>query len=90
MGKIPGRLQFESHYEKTNNVVSDQILHKPICTGTEDGWKLEILAVESRGNVLYNSKNKGADQLCSCCKAELCLCFCKFKWFLNFNYMKCT
>ena len=28
---------FEPHHEKTNKVVSDQILHKLACTVTEDG-----------------------------------------------------
>ena len=27
----------EPHHEKTNNVVSEQVRHKPSCTGTEDG-----------------------------------------------------
>ena len=31
--------------------VSDQVRHKPACTVTEDGWRLEILDLESRGIV---------------------------------------
>ena len=37
---------------KTNNVVSEQVRRKPACTVTEDGWRLEILDLESRGMVL--------------------------------------
>ena len=43
---------FEPPRGKTNNVVSEQVLHKPACTVTEDGWRLEILDLESRGIVL--------------------------------------
>ena len=32
--------------------VSDQVLHKPGCTATEDGWKLEISDLGSKGIVL--------------------------------------
>ena len=32
--------------------VSDQVRHKPGCTATEDGLKLEILDLGSRGIVL--------------------------------------
>ena len=37
---------------KTNNVVSEQVGHKPGCTSTKDGYRLEILAIERRGIVL--------------------------------------
>ena len=37
---------------KTNNVVSEQVRHKLACTVTEDGKRLEILDLESRGIVL--------------------------------------
>ena len=30
-------LLFESHHEKTNNVVFEQVQHKPVCADTEDG-----------------------------------------------------
>ena len=39
-------------HEKTNNLGSDQVQHKPGCTVTEDGQRLEILDLESRGIVL--------------------------------------
>ena len=32
--------------------VSDQVVHKPCCTATEDGWRLEISDLGSRGIVL--------------------------------------
>ena len=38
--------------EKQNNMGSDQVRHKPACTVTEDGERLEILDLESRGIVL--------------------------------------
>ena len=38
----------EPPHEKTNNVVSKQVRHKPAYTGTEDGYRLEILDLESR------------------------------------------
>ena len=37
--------------EKTNNLGSDQVRHKPACTVAEDGYRLEILDLESRGIV---------------------------------------
>ena len=38
--------------EKTNNLGSDQVRHKPACTVTADGYRLAILILESRGIVL--------------------------------------
>ena len=32
--------------------VSDQVQHKPDCTATEDGWRLEISDLGGRGIVL--------------------------------------
>ena len=46
-------LIYELPHEKTNNVVSEQVRHKPSCTITEDGWRLEISDLESRGIALY-------------------------------------
>ena len=43
---------FEPRREKTNILVSNQVQHKPGCTATEDGWRLEISDLESRGIVL--------------------------------------
>ena len=48
--------------------VSDQIRHKP---ATEDGLRLEISDMESRGS----GENKGADQLRGFHEADLRLCF---------------
>ena len=33
--------------------VSDQVCHKPCCTATEDGYRLEISDLGSRGIVLF-------------------------------------
>ena len=33
-------------------MVSDQVAHKPGCTVTEDGWRLEISDLGCRGIVL--------------------------------------
>ena len=53
--------------------VSDQIRHKPGCTTTDDGQRLEIL--EEEGLYYLCSENKGADQLRGYHEADLCLCF---------------
>ena len=42
----------EPRHEKTNILVSDQVRHKPGCTVTEDGWRLEISGLGIRGIVL--------------------------------------
>ena len=66
----------EPHHEKTNIVVSDQVRHKPGCTATEDGKRLEISDLESRGIALSVLRNKGADQLRGNREADLRLRFC--------------
>ena len=38
--------------------VSDQVPHKPGCTATEDGQRLQILDLGSRGIVLFVTKSK--------------------------------
>ena len=38
--------------EKTNNLGSDQVRHKPCCSDTEAGWKLKISDLRRRGIVL--------------------------------------
>ena len=43
---------FEPEHEKTNNLGSDQVPHKPGCTVTEDDKRLQISDLESRGIVL--------------------------------------
>ena len=59
--------------------VSDQVAHKPGCTATEDGQRLEI------PEVLHFpcAENKGADQLRGYREADLHLCFriCKMPGF---------
>ena len=42
----------EPLHEKTNNLGPNYVRHKPGCTVTEDGKRLEILELESRGIVL--------------------------------------
>ena len=44
--------------EKTNNLGSDQVRHKPGCTNTEDGLRLEILDLGSREIVLSERRNQ--------------------------------
>ena len=46
------RTTYEPSHGKTNNVVSEQVRHKPDCKSTEDGQRLKILDLESRGIVL--------------------------------------
>ena len=57
--------------------VSDQVRHKVKldCTATEEGYRLEISYIGSRGIVLAISENKGADQLRGYRKADMRLCF---------------
>ena len=49
---LVGQLSFEPRHEKTNILVSELVRHKPCCTATEDGKRLEISDLESRGIVL--------------------------------------
>ena len=42
----------ELHHKKSNILVSNLVRYKPGCTATEDGYKLEISDLESRGIVL--------------------------------------
>ena len=44
--------KLEPRHEKTNVPVSDLVRHKPGCTATEDGLRLEISDLERRGIVL--------------------------------------
>ena len=44
---------YEPRPEKTNILVSDLVPHKPGCTATEDGLRLEISDLESRGAVYH-------------------------------------
>ena len=45
-------LKFELCHEKTNIPVSDLVQHKPGCTTIEDGLRLEISDLDTRGIVL--------------------------------------
>ena len=55
--------------------VSDQVRHKPGCTATEDGQRLEIWIWVVEGLYYLYSENKGADQLRGYREADLCLSF---------------
>ena len=45
-------LEFEPPRGKTNNVDSEQVQHKPVCTSTEAGLKLEVSDLRKRDIVL--------------------------------------
>ena len=49
---IEGSSTFELSRGKTNNVVSEQVRHKPVCAVTETGLKLEISDLRRRVSVL--------------------------------------
>ena len=56
--------------------VPDQAQHKPGCSATEDGQRLEISDLSSRGILYYPySENKSPDRLRSNREADLSLCF---------------
>ena len=55
--------------------VSDLEPHKPGSTTTQDGQRLQISDLGSRGIVLSGSQNKGTDQLQGYREADLRLCF---------------
>ena len=50
--KVPLCVRNEPPRGKTNNVVSDQVQHKPACTVTEDGKKLKSFEL-SRGGIVH-------------------------------------
>ena len=47
-----GQRIYESRPEKTNNMVFELVRHKPACTNTKNGWRLEMLDLKSREIVL--------------------------------------
>ena len=55
--------------------VSDQVPHKPGCTGTEDGYKACFELRKMRDCTIFVAKNKGADPFRGHREADLCLCF---------------
>ena len=61
---------YEPPRGKTNNVVSEQVRHRPSCTSTEYGYNLEILDL-STGEIVL----PGEIVLRSYCEADLRLCF---------------
>ena len=50
--KVVVQHTYELRREKTNILVSDLVRHKPGCTATEDGQRLGISDLESRGIIL--------------------------------------
>ena len=65
--------------------VSDKFRHKPGCTASENGYRLEMSDFANIEGLYYPySENKGADQLRSYCAGDLRLCFriCKSAGFL--------
>ena len=48
----------EPRHEKTSIKVSDLVRHKPGCTAKEDGKRLEISDLESRGSILYMQRKQ--------------------------------
>ena len=44
--------KFEPSREKTNNVVSEKVLHKPCCTVTQGGCRLALFDLRRRGSLL--------------------------------------
>ena len=50
--------------------VSYQVQHKPGCTATESGMRLEISDLEEEGLYYLYSENKGSDQLHGHCAAD--------------------
>ena len=67
-----------SLWENQPSGFSVQVPYKPGCAASEDGKRLEILDLGSRGNVLSVgvTNTKVLIQLCGYRKADLHLCFC--------------
>ena len=51
--------------------VSDQNRHKPACTVIKQAREMELWIYEEDEQIYPSSKNKGAHELCSYCKAGL-------------------
>ena len=67
---------YEPPRGKTNNVVSEQVGHKPACTSTEKSRSLKFRIFKVEEELYYpSSENKGADQIRSYCEADLRFCF---------------
>ena len=68
---------------KPTTRVSEQVLHRPVFTVTEA--KALKFCFEEKGGLYYvYSENKGTDQLCSSCTADLQLCFCLCMLFVSY------
>ena len=58
---------YELCHEKTNNVVSEQVQHKPGCSATQNSKELEISDLRGSEIGLSGDRIKGADlRLCFC------------------------
>ena len=66
---------FEPCHEKTGLGISDQVLHKPAIHPQEKARNLKFWVYIEEELYYPCSENKGADQLCSYCTADLGLCF---------------
>ena len=56
--------------------VSDQVRHKPGCTTTEDGWRLEISELVSMGSCTIRvAKTKARISFAAYCEADLIFVF---------------
>ena len=75
------KLIYEPRHEKTNILVSDLVRHKPGCTATGDGYRLEILDLESR-RIVLSMKRKTKAQISFAVTAKLICVF-------VFTYAKC-
>ena len=62
---------------KSAFVVSEQVRHKLACKveACNFGFTFVILDLRKSDCTMHGTKNKGADQLCSYCTTDLCLCF---------------
>ena len=56
--------------------VADQVRHKPGCTATDTGKRLETSDYKVEGLYYLFSEHKDTDQLRGYCAADLPLCFC--------------
>ena len=71
------KLLYDLRHEKTNDVVSKDVLHKLSCTSAEDGYRLEILnncticVVKTKVRISFSVTAK---LICNC-EADLHLCF---------------
>ena len=66
---------FELPRGKTNNVVSEQVQHKPAYTSTEKSYKLDISDLSKRNCTIRVAKTKALISFAGHREADLHLCF---------------